>query len=98
VAEGAETEWSHTFSTSVPGPDKRTAEFHLSNGWRGSTDVFFMYGRWADEVLIGDWDGDGHDTIAARRGDVFHVSNAHEGGDADAVFSYGRPGDVILVG
>src|SRR5690606_17713964 len=79
-----------------PQPDRRTAEFHLSNSWRGSTDVHFMYGRWADEVLIGDWDGDGKDTIAVRRDNVFHVSNAQQGGDADAVITYGRPGDTIL--
>ncbi|WP_152189228.1 ThuA domain-containing protein [Georgenia satyanarayanai] len=99
LAEGAVAEWSFTFSTAgQPQPDRRTAEFHLSNTWRGSTDVYFMYGRWADEVLIGDWDGDGVDTIAVRRGNVFHVSNAQQGGDADVVLTYGRPGDVILVG
>ncbi len=99
LAEGATAEWSHTFSTEggEPGPDRRTAEFHLSNTWRGSTDLHFMYGRWADEVFIGDWDGDGVDTIAVRRGNEFHVSNG-AGGEADVVIAYGRDGDVILVG
>ncbi|PYF96283.1 Sugar phosphate isomerase/epimerase [Georgenia satyanarayanai] len=99
LADGSATEWSHTFSTAgAPAPDRRTAEFHLSNTWRGSTDVHFMYGRWADEVLIGDWDGDGKDTIAVRKGNEFHVSNSQRGGNPDSVFTYGRPGDVILVG
>ncbi len=99
LADGAVTQWSHTFSTAgAPAPDRRTAEFHLSNTWRGSTDVHFMYGRWADEVLIGDWDGDGRDTIAVRKGNEFHVSNSQRGGNPDSVFTYGRPGDVILVG
>ncbi|MEE6286871.1 family 78 glycoside hydrolase catalytic domain [Georgenia sp. MJ173] len=103
LAEGADDEWSHTFSAEgeepqEPGPDGRTAEFHLSNTWRASTDVHFRYGRWADQVLVGDWDGNGTDTIAVRRDNVFHVSNAQKGGDADVVFTYGRPGDVILVG
>src|SRR5690625_1305837 len=98
IAEGATTQWSHTFSTAGPAPDTRTAEFHLSNSWRGGTDVHFMYGRWVDEVFIGDWDGDGVDTIAVRRGNQFHVTNTLEGGDADVVFHYGRPRDVILVG
>jgi len=96
LAEGSTTEWSHTFSTETP--DTRTAEFHLTNGWDASTDVHFMYGRWVDEVFIGDWDGDGVDTIAVRRGNEFHVTNTLEGGDADVVFRYGRTGDVILVG
>src|SRR5690625_1868313 len=98
LAEGATTEWAHTFSTAGSPPDTRTAEFHLSNTWRGTTDVHFMYGRWADEVFIGDWDGDGRDTIAVRRGNQFHVTNGQRGGDADVVFTYGRPGDVVLVG
>src|SRR5690625_1956828 len=103
IADGADTEWSHTFSTEdgepqEPAPDRRTAEWHLSNTWRGSTDAHFMYGRWADEVFIGDWDGDGRDTIAVRRGNQFHVTNSQRGGDADVVFHYGRSGDVILVG
>src|SRR5690606_38754836 len=105
LADGATTEWSHTFSTEgeepepepEPGPEKRTAEFHLSNSWRAGTDVYFMYGRMTDEVLIGDWDGDGRDTIAVRRGDEFHVTNAQKGGNPDVVFRYGRAGDVILV-
>ncbi|MBD8060883.1 immunoglobulin-like domain-containing protein [Oceanitalea stevensii] len=89
----------------VPGPDepeeptdRRSAEFHLSNTWRGSTDVAFTYGRWTDAVYVGDWDGDGKDTVAVRRGNVFHVSNAQQGGDADVVLTYGRPDDTILVG
>src|SRR5690606_30960379 len=101
LADGAVAEWSFTFSTAgpqQPQPDRRGAEFHLSNSWTGTTDARFPYGRWVDEVLIGDWDGNGTDTIAVRRGNVFHVSNAQQGGDADVVLTYGRPGDVILVG
>ncbi|MEE6289332.1 TIM barrel protein [Georgenia sp. MJ173] len=99
LADGAATEWSHTFSTEeAPPPDQRTGDFHLSNDWRGTTAVHFMFGRMADEVFIGDWDGDGQDTIAVRRGATFHVSNDLRGGDADVVLTYGRPGDVILVG
>ncbi|TNC21487.1 metallophosphoesterase [Georgenia sp. 311] len=72
--------------------------FHLSNTWRGTTDVYFAYGRSTDEVLIGDWDADGRDTITVRRGTAFHVSNAQRGGAAETVLHYGRPGDVVLVG
>ncbi|WP_152191739.1 immunoglobulin-like domain-containing protein [Georgenia satyanarayanai] len=86
----------------VPAPeeptDRRSAEFHLSNSWRGSTDVFFTYGRWTDAVYVGDWNGDGKDTIAVRRGNRFHVTDSQRGGDADVVLTYGRPDDTILVG
>ncbi|WP_413450997.1 glycoside hydrolase family 3 N-terminal domain-containing protein [Georgenia phoenicis] len=73
--------------------------FFLSNSWRGGVaDHAFMYGRFSDEVLIGDWDGDGRDSITVRRGNTFFVNNAPRGGTADRVFAYGRPGDDVLVG
>ncbi|MEE6283340.1 family 16 glycoside hydrolase, partial [Georgenia sp. MJ170] len=65
LAEGATAEWSHEFSTEgggeVPQPPSSAAEFHLSDNWRGTTHHFFKYGRIADEVFVGDWDGDGTD-------------------------------------
>ncbi|MEE6283344.1 PQQ-dependent sugar dehydrogenase, partial [Georgenia sp. MJ170] len=81
-----------------PPPSSGAAEFHLSDNWRGTTHHFFKYGRIADEVFVGDWDGDGTDSIAVRRGNTFHVSNAPRGGDADWTFRYGREGDTVLVG
>ncbi|MEE6283178.1 ThuA domain-containing protein [Georgenia sp. MJ170] len=103
LAEGATAEWTHEFSTEGGGevpqpPSSGAAEFHLSDNWRGTTHHFFKYGRIADEVFVGDWDGDGVDSIALRRGNTFHVSNAPRGGDADWTFRYGRAGDTVLVG
>ncbi|WP_251839320.1 amidase family protein [Oceanitalea stevensii] len=72
--------------------------FFLNDGWDAWADHVFRYGRFTDEVLIGDWDGDGTDTITLRRGREFHVSDAQRGGDADRTFTYGRAGDVVLVG
>ena len=81
-----------------PGPQPQYG-FFLTNGWEGgAADHAFMYGRWTDEVLIGDWDGDGTDSITVRRGATFHVNNRPAGGPAQSVFTYGRPGDVVLVG
>ncbi|WP_413451035.1 hypothetical protein AA0Y32_00935 [Georgenia phoenicis] len=72
--------------------------FYLNNGWGPTADTVFVYGRPTDEVFVGDWDGDGIDTIAVRRGSHFYVSNALRGGQASTVIAYGRPGDVVLVG
>src|SRR5699024_611752 len=63
-------------------PGERTGQFHLSNTWAGTTDLVFPYGRMADDVYVGDWDGDGKDTIAVRQGNAFHISQ-NLGGDAD---------------
>ena len=49
-------------------------------------------------MLVGDWDGDGRDTLAVRRGTTFFVSNSIKSGPADIEFDYGRLDDVVLVG
>ncbi|WP_324649695.1 gamma-glutamyltransferase [Georgenia sp. H159] len=73
--------------------------FFLTNGWQGgAADYAFMYGRHTDEVLIGDWDGDGADSITVRRGARYFVNNHPRGGPADWEFTYGRAGDDVLVG
>ena len=70
----------------------------LSNSFSSASDFSVRYGRASDEVYVGDWDGDGADTLAVRRGATFHVSNSLAGGDADHTFTYGRAGDTVLVG
>ncbi len=72
--------------------------FHLADNALRRTAQVLTYGRPGDEVLVGDWDGDGTDTLAIRRGSTVHVSNSLRGGQADTVVSYGRPGDELLVG
>ncbi|MPV38071.1 SpoIID/LytB domain-containing protein [Georgenia subflava] len=72
--------------------------FFLNDSWTATANTVFQYGKPDDEVYIGDWDGDGIDTIAIRRGAEFHVRNSNSGGAADRVFVYGKPGDVVLVG
>ncbi|RYQ51449.1 Ig-like domain-containing protein [Bifidobacterium pseudolongum] len=78
---------------------RRGNVFHLRNALSGgAADVSFTYGRASDEVLVGDWDGDGVDTVMLRRGNEFHVSNSLRGGAAELVFTYGRASDEALVG
>ncbi|MCM3660321.1 ExeM/NucH family extracellular endonuclease [Georgenia satyanarayanai] len=72
--------------------------FFLSDDWSGKAHYAFQYGRFTDEVLIGDWDGNGTDTITVRRGREYFVNDAPRGGPATTVFAYGRPDDVVLVG
>ncbi len=73
--------------------------FYVANTLRGGTaDYSFWYGRAGDEVYVGDWDGDGTDTLAVRRGNAFYIRNSLSGGEADVVLYYGREDDEVLVG
>ncbi|MPV36391.1 N-acetylmuramoyl-L-alanine amidase [Georgenia subflava] len=74
------------------------ATFYLNNAYTTQADVVFQYGHTKTSPFVGDWDGDGVDTIAARDAQVFFVRNANRVGNADTVFAYGKPGDVVLVG
>jgi hypothetical protein len=56
------------------------------------------YGRAGDEVFVGDWNGDGRDTLAVRRGKTYFIANTLAGGPADTVLDYGRAGDTTVVG
>ncbi|MGO1833954.1 MAG: choice-of-anchor I family protein [Actinomycetaceae bacterium] len=72
--------------------------FYLTNGWDGTADATFSFGRASDEVLIGDWDGDGVDSPAVRRGNAYFLSNSFAGGRADVELRFGRASDQVLVG
>jgi hypothetical protein len=73
--------------------------YYLSNGTKGGpADITFAYGRSNDVTLIGDWDGDGKDTLAVRRSATYHLTNRTTGGEASTVFAYGKANDVVLVG
>lgn len=73
--------------------------YYLNNRLQGGeADEVFAYGASDDEVFVGDWDGDGIDTLGVRRGDTYYLNNRLSGGGADEVFSYGRQGDEVFVG
>lgn len=55
------------------------------------------YGRPGDEVYVGEWNRDGRETPAVRRGNELHIRNSVEGGPADLVTPCGHPGDPVLV-
>lgn len=70
-------------------------KYSLANG---VADLTFSYGKANDEVLIGDWDGDGIDTLCVRRGNLYYFKNSLSSGAADYVIRYGREGDEVLSG
>jgi len=64
----------------------------------GEADKMIAYGKSTDDVLVGDWDGDGVDTLCVRRGNTYYFSNSLKSGEADIVISYGKAADEVLVG
>lgn len=39
----------------------------------GIAESSFIYGHAEDRTFAGDWNGDGHDALAVRRGSTFYV-------------------------
>ena len=72
--------------------------YFLNDSFSGVANRVFSYGGPQDSVLVGDWDGDGVDTLAVRRGNTFLVRDSNTAGRADRTFVYGDPGDAVLVG
>ncbi|MBM9433901.1 ExeM/NucH family extracellular endonuclease, partial [Flaviflexus equikiangi] len=94
LAEDAVAQW--TFEYVAPGPvaPLKGNVFFVANDWTSTeADVVFAFGRRGDEVFVGDWDGDGYDTLAVRRGNTFYGNNTLTGGNAAAEFKFGRVGD-----
>ena len=80
------------------GPVDHTSRVFLNDGWGPWSSLDYAFGNARSEVYVGDWDGDGRDTLAIREGNTFYVYDRHATGEPDRVIRYGRPGDEILVG
>jgi hypothetical protein len=74
------------------------SQYFLNDSFTGSANTVFSYGDPGDVVLVGDWNGNGTDTLMVRRGNTFHVRNSNSSGSSDGAFVYGDRGDVVLAG
>lgn len=63
-------------------------------------DHVFVYGSVGDIGVVGDWNGDGIDTLGIVRGGVWHLDVDGNGRwtDPDEERAFGEPGDYPLVG
>lgn len=64
----------------------------------GFADYVLTYGLPGDYPIVGDWNGDGVDTIGIYRNGTFYLRNSNTNGFADIVFSFGAPGDQPVAG
>lgn len=84
---------------SSPGNPCNGRCFHLKNSFTGGpADVFFHDGQPATQILYGDWDGDGVDSLGFRNGTSYVLKNTHASSPVYTSFSYGRADDRVLVG
>jgi hypothetical protein len=73
--------------------------FFLKNSLSGGpADVYFRDTQPATEIIYGDWNGDGIDSMGYRNGTGFVLKNAHAATGPDYSFQYGRSTDRVYVG
>ncbi|MBT8203369.1 MAG: DUF4038 domain-containing protein [Acidimicrobiia bacterium] len=70
----------------------------IPDGGVAVAEVAFFFGIDGDQVLVGDWDGDGHDTLGIRRGDRVYLTNVNETSNASSSFVFGVAGDIAFGG
>ena len=72
----------------------------VDGGGLGAADFGYFFGNPGDRPFVGDFDGDGIDTVGLYRvsSGFVYFRNSNSEGAADFDFFYGDPGDVILAG
>ncbi len=74
-------------------------KFFLNDRWSGTANLEFSWGNANYQVLVGDWNGDGKDTIALRKGNQFAFSKKNPAsGTPNFTLTWGLPSDTVLVG
>jgi len=75
-------------------------ELGENGGGLGAAEVEYVFGNLGDTPFIGDFDGDGVDTVGLHRAStgLVYFRNSHTQGNAHGQFVYGDPGDVIVAG
>ena len=75
-------------------------ELGANNGGLGPADFSFIFGNPADKPFVGDFNGDGIDTIGLHREStgIVYFRQTNTTGVADAEFYYGNPDDRFVAG
>jgi hypothetical protein len=71
-----------------------------NDGGLGAADLSYFFGNPGDKPFVGDFDGDGIETIGLHRESTGFVyfRNSHTQGIADNSFFFGDPGDRLVAG
>ncbi|QDB79097.1 hypothetical protein FE251_06725 [Georgenia wutianyii] len=87
-----------TPTTPAPEPVPAAGHVYLNNGWGPVADVEYPFGVEGARVVVGDWDGDGTDTLGTRSGNVFSVYNENAPDAPAWTIAYGRADDEVFIG
>jgi hypothetical protein len=71
-----------------------------NDGGLGAADFNYVFGNPGDKPFVGDFDGNGVDTVGLHRESTGFVyfRNSHTQGNADDQFFFGDPGDRLVAG
>ncbi len=75
-------------------------ELGTAGGGLGAADYSFLFGNTGDKPFVGDFNGDGQDTVGLHResSGLVYFRNTNTTGNADNQFIYGNPGDRFVAG
>ena len=75
-------------------------ELGANEGGLGAAEFSYVFGDPGDKPFVGDFDGDGEDTVGLHREStgLVYFRNSHSQGNADAQFIFGDPGDRLVAG
>jgi hypothetical protein len=78
--------------------DPTTGQWHLRDSVGNVTT--FYYGNPSDKPIVGDWNGDGIQTVGLYRQSTgfVYLRNSNTSGNADVTFFAGNPGDIPIAG
>jgi VCBS repeat-containing protein len=71
-----------------------------NEGGLGAAEFSYVFGDPGDKPFVGDFDGDGVETVGLHREStgLVYFRNSHSQGNADAQFIFGDPGDRLIAG
>ncbi len=71
-----------------------------NNGGLGAAEFSYVFGNPGDKPFVGDFDGDGVETVGLDREStgLVYFRNSHTQGNADSQFIFGDPGDRLIAG
>ena len=72
----------------------------VNGGGLGAAEFDYYFGNPGDKPFVGDFDGNGEDTIGLHREStgLVYFRNSHTQGNADNQFIFGNPGDRLIAG